>query len=325
VIPNYCHLCTSVSAIYPVRQKPLPGSLFQNWLSNRCPRFAKSLRYLQHCVKLLHMGDLTGAKAALEQAETHGVGAAHALFFAAKGALLFETGDFKSAVNCFTASKDSNADKLAVINSLGVCFEHLGMLSKARRYFEQSEGLSLRTGHIGIRVVSVSNIACIATKWGDMVAARRLYSKAMAHIGSLRDTRLDFDEHRFKTVYADIAVYSMHSGDFGRAIDSAQRIQLSKGWVHALDGIFCALVKAEFFGRLGEKRLVESILNSLDKQYLSNSPFCKVAETLVEARINRYAPAKILSTLSQSLTFTENMGTLISAMRSLKRVVARFF
>ena len=89
-----------------------------------------------------------------------------------------------------------------------------------------------------------------------------------------------------------------------------QRIQLSKGWVHALEGIFCALVKAECFGRLGEERLVESTLNSLDKEFLSNSPFCKVAKTLVEARISRYAPGNMLSALSQSLTFTENMGTL---------------
>ena len=143
-----------------------------------------------------------------------------------------------------------------------------------------------------------------------MAAARRLYSKAMAHIGNIRATRPEFDEHRFKNAYADLAVYHLHTGDFGRAVDSVNRIQLSKGWVHALDGIFSALVKAEFFGRLGEKRLVESILNSLDKQFLSNSPFCKVATSLVEARISRYAPAKILSMLSQSLTFTENMGTL---------------
>jgi DNA-binding NtrC family response regulator/serine/threonine protein kinase/tetratricopeptide (TPR) repeat protein len=269
-----------------------------------------SLRYIQHSVKLLHVGDLGGAKAALQQAELHGIGAARALFVAAKGSLLIQTGDFRAAVDCFSYRMDSNTDKLAVINNLGLCFEHLGKLSKARRCFEQSERLSLRTGHIGIRVLSVSNTACIATKLGDMVAARQLYSKAMTCISNLRATRQEFDEHRFKTAYADIAVYSMHTGDFGRAIDSVQWIQLSKGWVDAFDGIFCSLVKAECFGRLGEKRLVDSILNSSDKHSLSSTPFCKVAKALVEARIGRYSPEKTLSTLSQSLTFTENGGTL---------------
>jgi transcriptional regulator with PAS, ATPase and Fis domain len=269
-----------------------------------------SLRYIQHCLKLLHMGDVSGAKAALEQAETHGVGAAQALYIAAKGSLLTQTGDFSAAMNCFAARLDSHADKLAVINNLGFCFEHLGLLRKARQCFEQSEQLSFRTGHIAIRVVSGCNIACIATKLGDMVAARQLYSKTMARIDNLREARQEFDEHRFKSAYADMVVYCMHIGDFRQAMDSVERVQLSKGWVYFLDGILCALVKAELFGRLGQKRTAESILNSLDKHPLSSTAFCKVAKALVEARIRRYVPEKMISILSHSLEFTQNLATL---------------
>jgi hypothetical protein len=53
----------------------------------------------------------------------NGIGPGNALFAAAKGSLLAQTGDFKSAVKCYAAGMDSNADKLAVINNLGFCFE----------------------------------------------------------------------------------------------------------------------------------------------------------------------------------------------------------
>src|SRR5262249_50167379 len=195
-----------------------------------------------------------------------------------------------------------------VINNVGLCFEHLGKLKKAKRFFEESERLSLRTGHIGIRIVSLSNVACVAAKLGDMVVAQKHYSGALGRIDDLRAARQEFDETSFMSVYADIALYYKHVGNFERMFHFLQRIQPGKGWLQAVNRIFCALIKAELLGHVGEKKLADSILSSLQKYPSFSAAFFRVARSLVEARINRNSPERMLSTLSECFALSDESG-----------------
>src|SRR5262249_21861218 len=150
-----------------------------------------SLRYIQHCAKLLHIGDMQGATAALDQAQKHGMNITHPSVVSATGSLFLNLGNFKAAMDCLggLVNSNPNLDSLAIINNVGLCLEHLGKLKKAKRLFEESERLSVRTGHIAIRIVSLSNIGCVATKLGDLAAAQKHYSGALGRIDDLRATR----------------------------------------------------------------------------------------------------------------------------------------
>ena len=198
-------------------------------------------RYIQLCNSLLRVGDLQGATEAYTEAERLSVqGCTDPGLILARASLFLNQGDFKSAACCYDGLNHANFDKLAVINNIGLCFEHLGDLNKAKRFFSQAEKAALQNGHFSVQIISLSNRASVETKMGRVLSAQNIQRIAMDRIVAAMTREQYFDTNSFMSVYADASIQYMHTADFKRAAKYIKFLKPARGWVYRLSTDFFA-------------------------------------------------------------------------------------
>ena len=224
---------------------------------------------------------------------------------------------FRNALDCFDTLNLSKFDRIAIINNKALCLEHLGDLNKAKAIFGQARRLSFDTGHIPIQVCSTSNLGCITTKLGDLIAGRKLHSEA---IKNLRDREQSFDPDTFMSVYSDTAMHNIQAADYKEAAQYIRCLKPRRGAAFALDRLFCELVHCEFYARLGQRKQVDAKLKALAANPLFGSPFFQVEKTLLESRIGRDTPEKGIAALKDGLLASEKLGTLYQRCQLLNEL-----
>jgi transcriptional regulator with GAF, ATPase, and Fis domain/serine/threonine protein kinase/tetratricopeptide (TPR) repeat protein len=272
-------------------------------------------RYVQLCCSLMRIGDIPGASEAIKQAE-------HLLprnprVLLGKGLLLANKTEFAAAAHCLKAA---NQNDVAAANNLAICFEHLGDLRKASKLLTETHQKAVRTGHVYVEILALSNLASVKTKLGNLLESLSLSEEASSELNRLRSQDQKFDGDLLISVHADAAVHHIHSAEYKRASVALSRSKPKGGSIFALDRIFCELVHCEFYARLGQKKQVQAKLKALAGNPLFSSPFFQIEKNLLESRIGRDAPERVIVVLQDALLASEKLGTLYQRCQILNEL-----
>ena len=272
-------------------------------------------RYVQLCCSLMRIGDIHGAAEALEQVEE--LLPKNPRVLLAKALLLLHQSEFAAAVHCL---ETANQNDVAAANNLAIGFEHLGQLNRARKLLIESYQKAVRTGHVYLEILALSNLGSINAKLGNLSMSRSLCEEACTTLNRLRSKSQDVDSEVLLSVHADATVQHILSGEYKRASISLRRSRPIRGAAFALDRLFCELVHCEFYARLGQRKQVEAKLKELAANPLFGSPFFQVEKTLLESRIGRHAPEKAIAALKDGLLASERLGTLYQRCQLLNEL-----
>src|SRR5262249_49914460 len=143
-----------------------------------------------------------------------------------KGLLLANKTDFVAAAQCLEAA---NQDDVAARNNLAICLEHLGQLGKASRLLTETYQKAVRTGHIYVQILALSNLGSLKSKLGNFLESRKLCEEAAVRLNRLRNRDQNFDSDLLTSVNADAAALYIHCSEYKLATDSLRRSKARRG------------------------------------------------------------------------------------------------
>ena len=224
-----------------------------------------------------------------------------------RSTVFMNQGNFKDAALCLMNRKFLWAAPGSVSNNLAVCVEHLGDLKKSREIQMRALREGELSGYLTVQISSLSNLGSMEAKLGNFVSAERFFGLAFKR---LRELRLQYGERSIPNiafVYGDAALYFIHKGDFHKAEQFIQKMNLNRNSHFLFDTHSGMLTRCQLELALGERKRASKTLEEVRRLDVGGE-YAAIERLLTEVSLSE--PSKpVCERLEDSVQICQRLGT----------------